>query len=692
MRSHRPTQAYLASPDFTRGFVRLVAMSARDPPGAAIEDGAGRFRRALAQSHRGLPASLPALHAALEDAVATNDPQRILSAAGACLVVGQDFGSFRGFPGLLALLAPLREATTGWDGPADELVAWAGFVAGLNYYGPSDPAVDRAAERIMALLERDVDVNLRFAAGRIVLYYAEPRENRALSQRVYALLHPAMDDPALEPYRLARFLSFWSRCARFAKDNAQAERAERQVSELVEKHGLRPIRFELAMIAIERAQPSGNLADGDARVAEIEALADPANPGDQLRLSFMHCRLARARGDGERALFHAIRATQYARELELPPPMLAVYLVNEAQSRLAGDNVPAALVGLREASALVPGAYADEVRDMIGIVEAYDDLRARRPGAHARMAAAWAAMRERQFYDTFDGYPEFGARMCVVALEEGIETDFVAALIRMRGIAPPHDAPENWPWPLRVHTLGGFRLEHDGIPLAVEGKSQKKPLELLKALVALGGQGVPKARLQELLWPDGDPAAAGATLDMTISRLRKLLGVADAIRVEDGKIMLDPRKVWVDAFVFDRDVDAAQSALKSGDAAAVRAAGERLLARYRGPFLGAEEPYRWSLATRDRLHHRFLRSLAAIARFHAGRGAHAEAIACYGRALEEDSLAEELYRDLMRCQLERGEPAEAARVYRRCREMLSIQLGIPPSAETESLFRSIYAQ
>jgi LuxR family maltose regulon positive regulatory protein len=156
--------------------------------------------------------------------------------------------------------------------------------------------------------------------------------------------------------------------------------------------------------------------------------------------------------------------------------------------------------------------------------------------------------------------------------------------------------------------------------------------------------------------------------------------------------MLDPRKVWVDAFVFDRDVDVAQSALKLGDAAAVRAAGERLLARYRGPFLGAEEPYRWSLAIRDRLHHRFLRSLAAMARFYASRGAHAEAIACYGRALEEDSLAEELYRDLMRCHLARGEPAEAARVYRRCREMLSIQLGIPPSAETESLFRGIYAQ
>jgi DNA-binding SARP family transcriptional activator len=62
----------------------------------------------------------------------------------------------------------------------------------------------------------------------------------------------------------------------------------------------------------------------------------------------------------------------------------------------------------------------------------------------------------------------------------------------------------------------------------------------------------------------------------------------------------------------------------------------------------------------------------------------------YERGIEVDTLAEDLYRRLMRCQLAQGQPAEAARVYRRCREMLSVQLGIPPSAETEALFQTIY--
>ena len=42
-------------------------------------------------------------------------------------------------------------------------------------------------------------------------------------------------------------------------------------------------------------------------------------------------------------------------------------------------------------------------------------------------------------------------------------------------------------------------------------------------------------------------------------------------------------------------------------------------------------------------------------------------------------------RRLMVCYRELGEPAEALNVYRRCREMLSIVLGVKPSPETEAI-------
>jgi hypothetical protein len=80
-------------------------------------------------------------------------------------------------------------------------------------------------------------------------------------------------------------------------------------------------------------------------------------------------------------------------------------------------------------------------------------------------------------------------RLCVKALESGIEVEYVRSLIRKRNLIP--DVPpleiEDWPWPLRVFTLGQFSLLKDEKPLTSSGKVQKRPLEMLKVLIALGG-------------------------------------------------------------------------------------------------------------------------------------------------------------------------------------------------------------
>ncbi|HJW33094.1 MAG TPA: bacterial transcriptional activator domain-containing protein, partial [Holophagaceae bacterium] len=71
------------------------------------------------------------------------------------------------------------------------------------------------------------------------------------------------------------------------------------------------------------------------------------------------------------------------------------------------------------------------------------------------------------------------------------------------------------------------------------------------------------------------------------------------------------------------------------------------------------------------------------------RGRHEAAIAMYQAALEQDNLAEELYQRLIECHLACGEHARALMAYRRCRELLSIVLGVKPSARTEALVARI---
>lgn len=57
-----------------------------------------------------------------------------------------------------------------------------------------------------------------------------------------------------------------------------------------------------------------------------------------------------------------------------------------------------------------------------------------------------------------------------------------------------------------------------------------------------------------------------------------------------------------------------------------------------------------------------------------------------------DNLAEEFYRRLMVCRREQGRIADAMSVYRRCRENLSITLGVVPSADTVAICNSLRRQ
>jgi DNA-binding SARP family transcriptional activator len=89
------------------------------------------------------------------------------------------------------------------------------------------------------------------------------------------------------------------------------------------------------------------------------------------------------------------------------------------------------------------------------------------------------------------------------------------------------------------------------------------------------------------------------------------------------------------------------------------------------------------------LRSKFVRRIKSLGQ-HWERGGHPDrAIALYERGLEVDNLAEELYRRLMRLHGDHGHRAEALATYRRCRETLSVVLGIPPSADTQAIVHNL---
>ena len=319
---------------------------------------------------------------------------------------------------------------------------------------------------------------------------------------------------------------------------------------------------------------------------------------------------------------------------------------------------------------------------------------------------AFALGKEKDYYNIVLDTPGAAAMLCEKALEAGVEVEHVQKIIRKQKLIP-EKAPlhlDNWPWPLKIYTLGRFGLVRDNQPVHFSGKVQKKPLEMLKALIALGGRDVNEEQLSDLLWPEADGASAHSALKMTLSRLRRLTGFEDAVMYQDGRLAIDPRFCWVDAWLFERLFGQIEDGMKGltkmkhmnigedGKRARmeeVMRLSDKAIGIYKGHFLPADAEYSWAISCHERLRSKFLRLVIRSGEYLKQAEQWEKAVEHYQRALEVDNLAEECYRKLLHCYKVLGRQAEAEKLYSRCCKTLSTVLGIEPSSEMSALYRSV---
>lgn len=288
--------------------------------------------------------------------------------------------------------------------------------------------------------------------------------------------------------------------------------------------------------------------------------------------------------------------------------------------------------------------------------------------------------------------PEELAKLCARALDAGIEPDTVRRFIRTCGLAPPivSLACENWPWPVRIYTLGRFSVHHDYEPLSFKAKAQHKPLELLKALVALHDQDLMARDLTQVLWPELSSEAARAALDVNLHRLRKWLGNNEAVISEAGRVKLNPRCCWVDVWAIDRVFNKIENAVHAPQAAyeSLASLTKKMFDWYRGNFLSGLSAS-WCLLPRERLHAHFVRAVSAVGEYWEKGAQWRQAVDCYERALEADPLPEKFYQRLMACYQRQGLSSEAVATYERCQRILAASSGAQPSAATQAIYQSL---
>lgn len=276
------------------------------------------------------------------------------------------------------------------------------------------------------------------------------------------------------------------------------------------------------------------------------------------------------------------------------------------------------------------------------------------------------------------------------ALEEGIEVEYVKGLIRKLGLTQPvrRDPAisasdlEEWPYPIKIYTLGRFEIIRNDQPIRFSGKVQQRPLDLLKALIAFGGTDVPEERLIDALWPDADGDLAHKSFEMTLSRLRRLLGGETFIEHSARQLSLNPLYGWVDCLALERLFETIQESPADQSAPLC----EKVVTLYKGHFLPSDTHREWVVSRRETLKIRLLRILITAGRSLEQAGRWEEAAERYAKGIETDSLAEEFHQRLMLCYLRLDRRAEAVRAYKRCSSLLQSELGIEPSAETDAIY------
>ena len=238
---------------------------------------------------------------------------------------------------------------------------------------------------------------------------------------------------------------------------------------------------------------------------------------------------------------------------------------------------------------------------------------------------------------------------------------------------------------MEFRILGPLEVVEEGSPLALRGARQRA---LLALLLTRANEVVSTDRLIDELWGARTPGGAANALQYHVSRLRKLLGGADAIVTKEPGYLIRVGPDELDLLRFERLVEEGQRSSPETAARLLRDA----LALWRGPALAdvAHE----SFAQAEILRLEELRLVALERRIYAdlALGRDAELVAELEALIREHPLRERLRAQLMLALYRSGRQADALEVYRQTRRQLVDELGIEPSPALQELEQAILHQ
>ena len=615
-----------------------------------------------------------------------------LAASGVADTIFFEYASFAPADRWITILTEILTRGIQWPSAEIEYRVLSSMVVLLAYRNPRHQLFRPCRARLLALNEQEIDPTLKIFAGTYLLACYAWQGDDAGAQHLIAQLGPVANLPVVAPL----FRAVWQVgvcCTNNLGGLPElALNAIGQAVQIVEANGLVILRERVAIYHAYAA-----LTNDDTQLAEV--LLRELGGVEHIRMQvnaalylYLLTWLALLRGDPQRA--HDVMDQGFSSGVAVAAGVHNFVTHGLISVAIASNNLKEyqrAQNYITQARRDFPGTEGPFFEFTFLLCEAdaafgLGDETNGRP----LLSAAFKIAREHSLRTNALWIPTMMTRLCERALEFDIESSYVRSLIKIRGLTPKRECGDNWPWRVKIRTLGRFEILLDDIPYVGARKAQHKVLDLLKVLIAFGGKDLSVGALSEILWPDLDGDAAQNNFKGCLFRLRKLLGHDDAILLHEGRLSMNRQLCWIDAWAVDTLMDQIVSSSGAPDVDAVVASSALLLQAYHGQFLFQQSTLPSVIAAQDKLQSKFRRTVLKLGKMLEEHKAWEKAVEIYNRTLELDNLSEETYQCLIRCQIQRGNYAEAMNAFRRCRDMFSIVLGVAPSKETLALVSRLH--
>ncbi|MBC8212984.1 MAG: hypothetical protein H8E21_18145 [Gammaproteobacteria bacterium] len=564
----------------------------------------------------------------------------------------------------------------------------------LMYRMPQHRDMKQWADKLGALLDFISDHSQRIAmATHYVLYLSWMGEFEQASG-VVERLKPYATLQQVQPVYLIAWQQSVAMQAWLTTRFEQSQKAVTQGLMLAEQSGIHLwdfiLRVQQAYLAFEYSPPQ----KWSEYLQQVLAIMDQNGRLHQAHYYYMAALEALLQKRLDRALAHNDKSLKAVEQLATPFPE-ALNLIARGRILIEMGELDLALQSLTRAEAWCRQIKSAFLNFNLQLTQAELAFASGQTAQGLKFLALALKLGHQKNYFNSDWWrPDAMCALCLRALQNDIETDYVQALILRRKLKPaqPPFELENWPWKVRINSLGIFSITLNNSPFKLNAHKNSKPIEMLKVLIAQGGVDVSEDQLCAILWPDAEGDKAHSVFTTTLSRLRQQLG-ADVLLFANGQLSLNDNRCWLDIWALERalkELDGLLAGALEQNLALIERKTRAIFELYQGSFLEKESQTGWMLAQSDRLKNKLSRAIRGLIHFYGQqRGECQKVISLYQRAKELEPYSEEYCRGLMSCHAAQGNRVEALAIFERCAQLFSEGFGISPSEKTTRLYQHI---